>query len=265
MMETAAIKSGFGRLYLIPTPLSKTGGNTSLPEATLEITRSIRHFAVENIRQAASFLQWIQHPVPEFEVQFFPLSKRTSELQLQEYVTLLLNGTDLGVLTDAGCPGVADPGADLVKQAHRFGITVVPLTGPASPILALMGLGLGGQKFAFEGYLPAKAEARATVLRALETRSAQTGSTELFMETPFRNLETLKAAAGLLRMDTSLGVAANLTSPDELIVMCEVSEWQRRKMPDIHKIPSIFGLKAAQDAGLENRLKRKAVKKKFSG
>ncbi|AXJ00648.1 16S rRNA (cytidine1402-2'-O)-methyltransferase [Cyclonatronum proteinivorum] len=263
-MSAESIEAGFGKLFLIPTPLSRTGENTTLPAATLEIARSLDHFAVENIRQAASFLQWIQHPVPEFEVHFFPLSKSTSELRLQEYVNLMLNGTDLGVLTDAGCPGVADPGADLVKQAHKFGIKVVPLTGPASPILALMGLGLGGQKFAFSGYLPSKAEARATMLRELEQHSAQSGSTELFMETPFRNLETLKAATSTLRMDTQLGVAANLTSPDELIIMCEVSEWQRRKFPDIQKIPAIFGLKAAQDVQLAQKLKRKAVKKKFS-
>lgn len=251
-----------GKLYLFPTPLGRNAENNSLPQAMLEALYSVEHFAVEHIQPAVSFLQWAGHPKPDFELNFYPLDKRTSEVKLQEYVTLVLNGADLGVLTDAGCPGIADPGAALVAQAHHFDIPVQPFTGPSSPVLALMGSGLGGQQFSFHGYLPVKPKARAERLSELEQQSAETGYTQLFMETPHRNLETWRAALDTLQNSTQLSIAANLTLPDQYIKTGLVSEWKHQKAPLIDKIPAIFSLRAAQKP--KPNLSRKAVKKKFS-
>lgn len=256
------MSNDYGTLYLIPTPLGKNQLNTSIPEHVVGIVHGLEHFAVENIRQAVSFLQWVKHPKQDFELNFFPLTKRTGDLQQQEYINLLINGTSLGVLTDAGCPGVADPGAGLVRKAHHFGITVEPLTGPASPILALMGSGLGGQKFGFSGYLPVKPTARDEMIKVLETRSSDFGSTEMFMETPHRNTETFKAALKVLQNDTELSVGASLTLEDQIINTKLVSEWKHNQMPNIDKIPAIFSIKAAEKPKID--LRRKAVKKKFS-
>jgi len=253
----------FGSVYLIPTPLGKNKVNTSLPQHTLDVLHSIDSFCVENLQNAVSFLKWANHPKPEFQLTFFELTKKTKETDIQEYLTHVLNGNDLGVLTDAGCPGVADPGSDLVKMAHHFGIKVVPLTGPSSPILALMASGLGGQHFAFSGYLPFKAQAREQKIKELEQRSAETGSTELFMETPHRNMETFKSLLATLKNDTLLTVAANLTLADEYIKTKEVSDWKPSKSPELDKIPAIFGLKAKEAFIPQAPTHRKAVKKKF--
>ncbi|MCH8566669.1 MAG: SAM-dependent methyltransferase [Balneolales bacterium] len=250
-----------GSLYLIPTPLGKNQRNTSIPEFTIATTHKITHFAVESVQNAASFLQWINHPIPDFKLTFYPLTKQTSEIKLQEYINLLLNGDDLGVLTDAGCPGVADPGSDLVRLAHSAGIPVKPLTGPSSPLLALMGMGLGGQHFAFNGYLPVKPTDRKNRLLELEKRSADTGMTELFMEAPHRNADTLRNCTETLANETLFGIAANLTTAGELLIMHPISDWKRMVKPEIEKIPAIFGLKAHQKP--KPNLKRKAVKKKF--
>lgn len=253
----------FGTIYLIPTPLGKNKTNTSLPEHTLEVLHSIESFCVENLQNAVSFLKWANHPKPDFQLTFFELTKKTKETDIQEYLTHVLNGNNLGVLTDAGCPGVADPGSELVRMAHHFGIKVVPLTGPSSPILALMASGLGGQHFSFSGYLPFKAQAREQKIRELETRSAETGSTELFMETPHRNTETFKSLLSVLKNDTLLTVAANLTLADEYIKTKEISDWKPSKSPDIDKIPAIFGLKAKEAHIPKAPSNRKVVKKKF--
>ncbi|MCH8556344.1 MAG: SAM-dependent methyltransferase [Balneolia bacterium] len=252
----------YGTLYLIPTPLGKNPVNTSIPQHVIGIVHGLEHFAVENIRQAVSFLQWIKHPKEDFELAFFPLSKRTDDLQQQEYINLLMNGTNIGVLTDAGCPGIADPGAGLVRKAHHFGIPVEPLTGPASPILALMGSGLGGQKFGFSGYLPVKPTARDEMIKELEKRSSDFGSTEMFMETPHRNTDTFNAALKVLQNETELSVGASLTLDGQIIDTKPVSEWKHNRMPDIDKIPAIFSIKAPEKPKVD--LRRKAVKKKFS-
>ncbi len=252
----------YGTLYLIPTPLGKNHVNTSIPQHVIDIVHRLDHFAVENIRQSVSFLQWVKHPKEDFELTFYPLSKRTNDLQQQEYITLLMNGIDIGILTDAGCPGVADPGAGLVRKAHHFGIPVEPLTGPASPILALMGSGLGGQKFGFSGYLPMKPTYRDEVMKDLEARSADHGSTEMFMETPHRNLDTFKAALRTLQNETELSVGANLTLDGQIIDTKAVSEWKHTPLPALDKIPAIFSIKAAEKPKVD--INRKAVKKKFS-
>jgi 16S rRNA (cytidine1402-2'-O)-methyltransferase len=261
---SSSLSEGFtpGTLYLFPTPLGRNAENNSLPEAMLRALHSVEHFAVEHVPPAVSFLKWAGHPKPDYELHFYSLDKRTNELKLQEYITLLLNGDDLGVLTDAGCPGVADPGAGLVAQAHHFDIPVHPFTGPSSPILALMGSGLGGQQFSFHGYLPVKPKARTERLLELEQESAETGYTQLFMETPHRNIETYRTALDTLGNATQLSIAANLTLPDAYLRMRLISEWKHQKTPPIDKIPAIFGLRAAQKP--KPNLSRKAVKKKFS-
>jgi len=253
----------FGKIYLIPTPLGRNRENTSIPAYTLDRLFELKHFCVENLQNAVSFLKWAGHPEPEFKLHFYELTKRTKELEIMDILTGVLNGESLGVLTDAGCPGIADPGADLVRMAHHYEIHVVPLTGPSSPLLALMGSGLGGQRFAFHGYLPVKLQARLSEIKLLEERSSKSGSSELFMETPHRNVETFKSLLQGLKNDTLLTVAANLTLPDEYIKTCEVSEWKHIQAPEIDKIPVIFGLKAKGNIPPRELMNRKPVKKKF--
>lgn len=253
-----------GTLYLFPTPLGKTKENVCIPKHVLKKLHTVTCFCVENLQNAVSFLKWAEHPVPDFKLQFYELNKRTAETTLNDYIQEILSGKDMGILTDAGCPAVADPGADLVKLAHHFDIEVVPFTGPSSPLLALMGSGLGGQKFAFNGYLPVKTQARENAIKELEQRSAETGSSELFMETPFRNMDTLKSLLNTLENDTLLTITANLTLDGEYIKTREVSDWKHRKMPDIDKQPAIFGIKAKENKPPLELLRRKAVRKKFS-
>lgn len=255
--------NAWGKLYLIPTPISKGTPNDGIPPFNIETAHKLKHFAVENLGNAVSFLKYIKHPIPEYELVFFELNKRTHGEKLQELLQLLLNGESLGVLTDAGCPGVADPGSDLVKLAHHYDIDVIPLTGPSSPILALMASGLGGQKFAFSGYLPTKAMVREKELIRLEMRSHEEGSTELFMEAPHRNVDVFRSALKCLRNDTLFSVAAGLTSSGAIIKTREVSDWKHRKNPEIDKIPAIFGLKALPKPAAPNAKSVKAVKKKF--
>ncbi len=251
-----------GTLYLIPTPLGKRSINTVIPDHVLRIVHELRHFAVENLPQATSFLQWAGHPVEDFRLSFYPLHKKTGDLELQEYITLMLNGNNLGILTDAGCPGVADPGAGLVQKAHHFGIKVVPLTGPSSPLLALMASGLGGQRFAFSGYLSVKPSVREKELQLLEKRSAENESTELFMEAPHRNINTFKSAMKALGNETFFSIAAAITLENEAIHTKRIADWKHSGAPAIDKIPAIFALKAPERPKPD--LSRKAVKKKFS-
>ena len=252
----------FGKVYLIPTPISRAASKDLVPPENLKIIRSIHHFAVENLRPAVSFLQWIDHPTPEFELKFYELNKRTKDLDIHEIIQFVLNGYDVGIITDAGCPGVADPGSKLVQSAHNFDIDVIPLIGPASPVLALMASGLNGQNFSFHGYLPNKAKAREERIKELELRSSAEESAHFFIETPHRNVETYKALLSTLSNDTSLCISADITGPAQFNRTKEVSEWKPIKPPIIDKIPVIFGFQAKISKPV-NLSGKKAVKKKF--
>ena len=217
-------------LYAIPTPLGGRAAD-ALPAAALQKIRALKDFAVENAKSARAFLGEIGMPVRELNI--FELQNETHPLKP------MLEGRDLGLLSEAGCPAIADPGAALVEAAHREGFDVVPLVGPSSIVLALMASGLEGQRFAFCGYLPREGEDRKTKLRELEARSRREDETEIFIETPYRNDALLAALVETCRPATKLCVAADLTLPSQSIRTKSIADWRKAAAP-IGKRPAVF-------------------------
>ena len=227
-------------LYLIPVTLGETSIEQVLPTYNHEVIMGIRHFVVENIRSARRFLRQTDKAFPIDDCTFFEMGKHADEKQFSQYLQPLRDGKPVGVISEAGCPAVADPGADIVRIAQREGLRVVPLVGPNSMIMAVMSSGLGGQSFAFNGYLPVDASDRAKRLKALESRAWTEGQTQLFIETPYRNEKMFQALVSTLRPQTRLCIAAGITTADEYIRTLPISEWKKTKLPDLSKIPAIF-------------------------
>lgn len=230
-META--------LYLIPVTLGDTPIRSVLPEYNSEVIAGIRHFIVEDVRSARRFLRKVD---PQFDIDgslFYELNKHTAPEVVAGYLKPLQSGMPMGVISEAGCPAVADPGADVVAIAQRKGMKVVPLVGPSSIILSVMASGFNGQSFAFNGYLPIKPDDRARKLRQLEQRIYNEDQTQLFIETPYRNGKMIEDILATCRPQTKLCIAANLTCEDEYVHTRTVKEW-RGKVPDLSKIPCIF-------------------------
>jgi len=227
------------KLFLIPTPIYKQKENISLPEHTIAAIRKIRCFIVEKPQTALSFLQWINHPVPFHEITFRVLNKKTPDHEVFSYLKLIKE-QDTGILSEAGAPGVADPGARLVSLAHENSIRVVPLTGPSSILLALMGSGLNGQAFAFHGYLPINKPKRQKKIQELEEESSGKKQTQIIMETPHRNEELFRELLSCLHPSSMLCVASNLNSPDEYLQTKSVGNWKKMAEPGFNKKPTLF-------------------------
>ena len=226
-------------LYLLPVTLGDTPIEKVLPAHNKEIIISIKHFIVEDIRSARRFLKKVDRNINIDELTFYPLNKHTSPEDISGYLKPLQEGQPMGVISEAGCPAVADPGADVVAIAQRKNLRVVPLVGPSSIILSVMGSGFNGQSFAFHGYLPIEPSERIKRIKALEQRVYAEDQTQLFIETPYRNLKMMEDILKNCRPQTKLCVAANITCENEFIKTKTVKEWQG-KLPDINKIPCIF-------------------------
>ncbi|SMO44576.1 SAM-dependent methyltransferase [Gracilimonas mengyeensis] len=229
-----------GTLYLIPTTLGKTPENNTIPEYTLNVLRQLEVLMVENLRSATSFLQWVGDTIPEYEIEFYHLNKNTPDQEIYSFLRPLKAGKDAGILSEAGAPAVADPGAKLVKLAHQNNIKVVPLVGPSSILLALMSSGFNGQNFAFHGYLPIDQHPRKQMITQLEGESRRHDRTQIFMEAPYRNNELLKDILQTCRPETKLCTATDITLPDEEIHSKTVGDWKSGKLPNLHKRPTIF-------------------------
>lgn len=227
-------------LYLIPVTLGETSIEQVLPSYNHEIIMGIRHFIVENIRSARRFLRQTDREFPIDDCTFFEMGKHADEKLFSQYLQPLREGKPVGVISEAGCPAVADPGADIVGIAQREGLRVVPLVGPNSMIMAVMSSGLGGQSFAFNGYLPVEPVDRAKRLKMLETKAWTEGQTQLFIETPYRNQKMFQSLLTSLRPQTRLCIAAGITTKDEYIRTLRISEWKNTKLPDLSKVPAIF-------------------------
>ena len=239
-----------GVLYLIPTPLgAESDPRAMLPTATLAALASLDCFVVENARTARAFLKAAGTDTPLQQLEMHELNEHTPPDALPRLLAPLRSGRDVGLLSEAGCPAVADPGAALVEAAHAAGIRVVPMVGPSSLLLALMASGLNGQRFAFAGYLPAQAEARARRLRELESRSASGDETQLWIETPYRNRQVFDAALAVLAPSTRLLVASQLSLPGEAIASRTVHAWRTATPPPLDRQPTVFGLLAARGPG----------------
>ena len=213
-------------LYLIPVPLGPVSPDACLPPDTLAVARRLDHFVVERAKTARAHLKAMGHPLPLQSLHLAELNEHTPATAIPQLLTPLKAGHDVGLLSEAGCPAVADPGAELVKAAHREGIPVVPLIGPSSILLALMASGLGGQRFAFHGYLPAKEPERSQRIRELEKTARKDQATQLFIETPYRSAALLDALASTLSPDTLVSVGADLSLPDQLIQTHSAKNWR---------------------------------------
>jgi 16S rRNA (cytidine1402-2'-O)-methyltransferase len=227
------------KLFLIPTPLGKRKENVSLPEHTLQTVKNLRCFLVEKPQTAQSFLQWIKHPVPNYEITLRVLNKKTPDQEIFSFLQFLRE-QDVGILSEAGAPGVADPGAKMVKLAYDNGYDVVPLVGPSSILLALMASGMNGQRFAFHGYLSLNDSERTREITQLELESSQKDQTQIFMETPHRNEVLFDQLLEKLRADTRLNISCNLNMPDEFVKTMAVHQWRNSPKPDLQKKPALF-------------------------
>ncbi|MCK9159222.1 MAG: SAM-dependent methyltransferase [Bacteroidaceae bacterium] len=230
-META--------LYLIPVTLGDTNIERVLPSYNKEVISNIRHFIVEDIRSARRFLKKVDAEIDINTLSFYTLNQHTSPEDVSGYLGPLINGSSMGIISEAGCPAVADPGADVVCIAQQRGLKVVPLVGPSSIILSVMGAGFNGQSFAFNGYLPIEQNERVKKLKSLEQRIYSEDQTQLFIETPYRNNKMVADVLQVCRPQTKLCIAANLTCQDEYIRTLMVKEW-KRQLPNLPKIPCIY-------------------------
>ncbi len=228
-----------GKLYLIPTLLGETDPRSSLPESVIALIQSLDEFVVEEVRTARRFLATLKMKRPIQELKFHELNEHTKSSEVPAFLKSALEGEDIGLLSEAGCPCVADPGALLVRAAHDKGITVVPLVGPSSLMLALMASGLNGQNFAFVGYLPKIQEERIRAIVELERLARTKNQTQLFIETPYRNNHMLEDILKACKSDTRLCIASDLTLPTECAQTKSISEW-RKGAPELAKRPTVF-------------------------
>ncbi|MEP6657652.1 MAG: SAM-dependent methyltransferase [Betaproteobacteria bacterium] len=229
-----------GTLYLVPNLLGIVPPEAVLPAGTIAVARRLRHFVVENAKPARQFLKSLALEVPVATLRIVALPQPLQRQSLADLLAPLRQGEDVGLLSDAGCPGVADPGAALVAAAHRGGIRVVPLVGPSALLLGLMASGFNGQSFRFNGYLPVARAERGLRLRTLDDEIAHTGCTQIFIETPYRNQAMLDTILDTCRNVTALCVAVDLTLPTEWISSAAIAMWRQRTIPALAKRPALF-------------------------
>lgn len=228
-------------LYLIPVTLGETTFSKVLPAHNREIILSIRHFIVENVRTARRFLKLTDQDINIDTLTFYTLNKHTSDTELSGFLKPIEEGHSIGIISEAGCPAIADPGADIVAIAQRKNIPVIPLVGPSSILLALMASGFNGQSFAFHGYLPIDAVQRAKSLKMLEQRIYSENQSQLFIETPFRNGKLVEDILKTCKPSTKLCIAADITLESEFIKTKSIAEW-KKQIPDLSKRPCIFAI-----------------------
>lgn len=230
-----------GSLFLLPCPIAADTVAAALPPDVVDVARGLDYFLVENARSARAFLKAIGHPTPLRDLQIEEIGHEPAAEAIAGWLAPLASGRDAALLSEAGCPAVADPGATLVAAAHRLGLRVRPLVGPSSLLLALMASGGNGQRFRFHGYLPVPADERARRLQALE-RDARSGETQLFIETPYRGRALFDAILAACAADTRLSVAVDLTAPDEYVRTLSVADWRKAPAPPLERRPAVFSL-----------------------
>jgi 16S rRNA (cytidine1402-2'-O)-methyltransferase len=233
-----------GRLLLIPVTLGDCSPESVLPESVIERAKKLTHFIAENAKSARAFLKSLPSDFPLQQIQICELNEHTSPDELAGLLAPLLSGSDVGLISEAGCPAIADPGTNLVALAHKNGIAVVPMVGPSSILLALMASGLSGQNFAFHGYLPAKADQREKRIRELEKDSRLEKRTQVFIETPYRNKQMLESLLISCSPNTRISLATDLTLESEYVATQTCNEWRKQEPPAIDRRPTVFLLQA---------------------
>lgn len=233
------MNTNFGKLYLIPTRLGDNPPLEVLPISVKKIIEMVDDYIVENEKTARRFIKKVDSRKQQSALNFKLLNKYTQPEEIQNFLDDCKNGKPMGLLSEAGCPGIADPGADIVKLAHENNIQVVPLVGPSSIVLALMSSGMNGQSFAFNGYIPIDKSERKATLKRLERLSYEQDQTQLFIETPYRNNKILEDICATLHPNTRVCIACDITLPTEYIKTMTVNDWKHAKV-DLHKRPAIF-------------------------
>ena len=233
------IKSEFGKLYLIPVTLGDTPPLEVMPGMVQNIIETIDQYIVENEKTARRFIKQICPKKPQPSLKLHALNKHTDPTEIPNFLDPCLSGISMGLMSEAGVPGVADPGAEVVRIAHEKGIQVVPLVGPSSILMAMMSSGMNGQNFAFTGYLPIDQKEKRNELKRLERLSKDYNQAQLFIETPYRNNKMLDELCNTLNGNTRLCIACDITLPTEFIVTKPISVWKSNK-PDLHKRPALF-------------------------
>lgn len=227
-------------LYLLPVTLGDTEIDNVLPSYNREIIRQIKFFIVENVRSARRFLKKVDRDINIDELTFYLMDKHTDAAKMASYLKPLEEGSAMGVISEAGCPAVADPGTDVVAVAQRKNLRVIPMVGPSSIIMSVMGSGFNGQSFAFNGYLPIEPAERTKRIKQLETRAYTEDQTQLFIETPYRNHKMLEELLRTCKPSTRLCIASGITCAEEYIHTHAIAEWKKIKLHDLSKIPTIF-------------------------
>ena len=226
-------------LYLIPSPLSETFQEENFSNEIKSIIERLDYFIVENEKKARGFIKKIASKKLDSDLKLFPLNKHTPQAEIDNYLNPCLKGNDIGLISDAGCPGIADPGAVIAQKAYLMNIRVKPLVGPSSILLAMMSSGLNGQNFAFNGYLPIDKKERKKAIKTLENRSQKLDQSQIFMETPYRNEKLLEDLKHILDSETNLSIAYDLTQSSEFIKTLNMGQW-KNKYISFHKKPAIF-------------------------
>ncbi|MBA3664717.1 MAG: SAM-dependent methyltransferase [Bacteroidetes bacterium] len=229
-----------GKLYLIPVPISEENGLQHMPAYNSEIVKSLIHFIVEDAKTARRFLKLYGYS-PIDKAELYLLNEHTKSADYSELILPLLNGQDVGLMSDAGCPGIADPGAEVVKAAHEKNIEVIPLTGPSSIVLSIMASGFTGQNFSFVGYLPIEKPEKIRRIKDLEAL-ANKGQAQFFIETPYRNEQLLETLLSTLAPQTQLFIGKDITSKDQYLKSKPVAEWKKTQKPSVQKVPVVFGI-----------------------
>lgn len=230
-----------GKLYLIPNTLGEPNSAMTIPAGVLEISQQLKHFVAENEKTARRYLKSIGTVHPLNDLEFFVLNKHTDPNEIHNLIAPIFEGHNMGLISEAGLPAIADPGASVVQLCHQKGIHVVPCSGPSSIILALIGSGFNGQAFTFHGYLPIDRSERTSQLRYIENTALKSDVTQLFMETPFRNEKLFAQIAETCRPETHLCIALDITLTTEHIQTKTIHEW-KKKLPKLHKRPCIFAI-----------------------
>lgn len=234
----------YGNIYLIPTPLAPDTSERVINTQIKSVLSGLNYIVVENVRTSRRFLSEIGLGMRIDQISFIELNTHSEWPPILDFLEILYKGEDLGILSEAGCPGIADPGQKIVAWAHQQGINIIPLVGPSSIFLALMASGFNGQGFNFHGYLPIEHKERTDAIKSVEKLAMKTRQTQIFIETPYRNVPLIKDIVNICHSSTLFCIAAQLTSPDAFIKSMTIKEWRNYVFPDLHKKPAVFLISA---------------------
>lgn len=230
-----------GKLYLLPVPIHEESENRFIPEFNISVVKRLTHFIAEDAKTARRFLKWFGYETISL-AEISLLNEHTPANEMEGLLKALKNGHDVGLMSDAGCPGIADPGADVVKLAHKNGITVIPLVGPSSIVLSIMASGFNGQNFAFIGYLPIDKTQKIRRLKELEQIVHKQNQAQFFIETPYRNEQLFDVLLEVLAPDTFLFIGKELSAPHQIVLSKSVAIWKKTPKPSLHKVPVVYGI-----------------------